>query len=120
MDSRAEVQATSGSPTGSNGSGLLPEPLGQLESEMEITIHERPDGKLLYEEAQILLDEAWTIFTECRVMREGLLDACEEIERTMESIQLRFASPPSALNPSGREHPADGTQAANPGAASVH
>jgi hypothetical protein len=66
------------------------EPRGQLESELEATIHERQGGKQLYEDAQILLDEAWAIFTECRVMREGLVDACEEIERTMESIQARF------------------------------
>jgi hypothetical protein len=120
MDSRAEVQATSGSSAGPNASGLLPGPLGQLETELEATIHERPDGKLLYEKAQILLDEAWTIFTECRVMREGLLDACEEIERTMESIQQGFASAPAVIQTSGREHAADGTEAAGPAGASVH
>jgi len=87
------------------------EPLGQLETELEATIHERQEGKQLYEEAQILLDEAWSIFTECRVMREGLVDACEEIERTMESIQLRFASTPPTLQTNGRERPANGTNA---------
>ncbi len=120
MDARAEVQATSGPSSGSTADGSSSESLGQLETELEATIHERPDGNQLYEEAQMLLDEAWSIFTECRVMREGLVDACEEIERTMESIQLRFASTPAALQTSGRKHPANGTAAAKSSGASVH
>ena len=42
-------------------------------------------------------------------MRDGLLAACEEIERTMESIQLRLDAVPIAMPSNGNGHLANGS-----------
>jgi hypothetical protein len=78
----------------SNGqhSHSAPDPLRQLETELEATDSDGPDGFQAYEDAQALLDEAWNIFAECRVMREGLIEACQEIERTMDVLERRFGA----------------------------
>jgi hypothetical protein len=109
--------AASGTPASHNGDGPAqpPDPLQRLEAELSATgkqrasDRERPDGAELYEEAQRLLEEAWGIFTECQVMRDGLLTACLEIERTMDSIQLRIGGAPGAIESNGNGQPANGT-----------
>ncbi len=90
---------------------LNADPLQRLEAELEATGEppsstgqEQPDGAQLYEEAQRLLEEAWSIFTECQVMRDGLLAACEEIDRTMEGIQQQLGGSPIATEPNGNGH----------------
>jgi hypothetical protein len=105
MDAGAAPNAVSGSsaPGGGDGS-TASDPLQRLEAELEATGAEhstdrgqldggQPDGTQLYDEAHRLLEEAWSIFTECQVMRDGLLAACQEIERTMDSVQQRLGAP---------------------------
>jgi|ERR1039458_15858 phage tail tape-measure protein len=112
MDARVEAQAGFEVPAVGDGSGpgLAHDPLRQLETELQATAGTRPDGLQAYEEAQALLDQAWSIFMECRVMREGLQEACREIEEAMDSIQKRFGSPQTPVEPNSREHPINGTQ----------
>jgi hypothetical protein len=116
MDAAAAPDAASGTPVSRNGDGPAhpPDPLQRLEAELSATGKQRstdrgrPDGAELYEEAQRLLEEAWGIFTECQVMRDGLLTACLEIERTMDSIQLRIGGLPGATESNGNGQPANG------------
>jgi len=118
MDAAAAPDAPYGTPTSDNGDGPAhpPDPLQRLEAELSATGKQRssdrgrPDGAELYEEAQRLLEEAWGIFTECQVMRDGLLTACLEIERTMDSIQLRIGGLPGATesNGNGNGQPVNG------------
>ena len=116
MDAAAAPNAASGASAPHNGDGPAPapDPLQRLEAELEATAktrstdRERPDGSELYEEAQRLLEEAWSIFTECQVMRDGLLTACLEIERTMDSLQLRIGGLPGAIESNGNGHPGNG------------
>lgn len=119
MDARAAPNAASES-VHRNGDGPSPtsDPLQRLEAELKATVeqpnsteHCQPDGAQLYEEAQRLLEEAWSIFTECQVMRDGLLAACEEIERTMDSIQLRLGGLPAAIASNGNGHLSNGKPA---------
>ncbi len=117
MDAGPAPNAASGISASPNGDGPVhpSDPLQRLEAELSATGEQRsaergrPDGAELYEEAQRLLEEAWGIFTECQVMRDGLLTACLEIERTMDSIQLRIGRQPSTIEPNGNGHPANGT-----------
>jgi hypothetical protein len=116
MDAGAQPNAASGIPAPQNGDGPAhgADPLQRLEAELSATGKQRstdrgrPDGAELYEEAQRLLEEAWGIFTECQVMRDGLLTACLEIERTMDSIQLRIGGLPGAGESNGNGHSANG------------
>ena len=116
MDAGAAPNVGSGTSASHNGDGPAnpPDPLQRLEAELSATgkqrssDRERPDGAELYEEAQRLLEEAWGIFTECQVMRDGLLTACLEIERTMDSLQLRIGGLPGAIESNGNGHPANG------------
>jgi hypothetical protein len=116
MDAAAAANAGSGTYAHHNGDGPAPsaDPLQRLEAELEATGKQRstdrglPDGAELYEEAQRLLEEAWGIFTECQVMRDGLLTACLEIERTMDSLQLRIGGLPAAIQSTGNGHSANG------------
>jgi hypothetical protein len=116
MDAGAPPNAASGAYASHNGDGPAhpPDPLQRLEAELSATgkqrsaDRERPDGAELYEEAHRLLEEAWGIFTECQVMRDGLLTACLEIERTMDSIQLRIGGLPGAIESNGNGQPTDG------------
>jgi len=105
-----------------NGHGLASDPLRRLEAELEATDgqpdsrnREQPDGARLYEEAQRLLEEAWSIFTECQVMRDSLLAACHEIERTMDSIQMRIGGLPAAGESNGNGHVGSGQVTLAPG-----
>ncbi len=117
MDAGAAPNAASGTSASNNGDGPAhpPDPLQRLEAELSATGKQRfqdrgrPDGAELYEEAQRLLEEAWGIFTECQVMRDGLLTACLEIERTMDSIQLRIGGLAGAVESNGNGHLANGT-----------
>ena len=126
MDASAATGAASQASLASNGNGdrrgLASDPLRRLEAELEATDgrpdssnREQPDGPGLYEEAQRLLEEAWSIFTECQVMRDGLLAACDEIERTMDSIQLRVGGLPAAVESNGNGHVANGKVTVAPG-----
>jgi hypothetical protein len=116
MDAGAAPNAGSGTSASHNGDGPAhpPDPLQRLEAELSATgkqrstDRERPDGAEIYEEAQRLLEEAWGIFTECQVMRDGLLTACLEIERTMDSLQLRIGGLPGAIESNGNGHPGNG------------
>ncbi len=116
MDAGAAPNAASGTPASHNGDGPAhpPDPLQRLEAELSATGKQRsadrgrPDGAELYEEAQRLLEEAWGIFTECQVMRDGLLTACLEIEQTMDSIQLRIGGLPGTIGSNGNGQPANG------------
>jgi hypothetical protein len=75
-----------------NGDGrptLATDPLRRLDQ--ELAERERTDGTRLHEETRRLLDEGWSIFTECLVIRDGLLQACDEIERTMTALRGRLA-----------------------------
>jgi hypothetical protein len=49
-----------------------------------------------------------SIFTECQVMRDGLLVACQEIERTMDTIQHRLGGAPTTTESNGNGHLANG------------
>ncbi len=129
MDASAALNAASQALPAGNGNGngngnsssLASDPLQRLEAELEATGEPpgsadgaRPDGaqpdgaRGLYEEAQRLLEEAWSIFTECQVMRDGLLVACQEIERTMDTIQQRLSGAPIATESNGNGHLANG------------
>jgi hypothetical protein len=90
-----------------NGASLAPDPLQRLGTELEAN-GGQPGGAQLYEEAQRLLEEAWGIFTECQVMRDGLLAACGEIERAMEGIQHRLGGLPLEAESDGSGHQANG------------
>jgi hypothetical protein len=128
MDAPTAPNAASGGPAPGNGDGpsangngdgphVSPDPLQRLAAELEATgvqrptEREQPDGAELYQEAQRLLEEAWSIFTECQVMRDGLLTACLEIERTMDSMQLRISGPPAVVETNGKGHSANGKAA---------
>lgn len=76
------------------------DPLRRLEAELRDVGSERPDVERLYGQAWALLEEAWGLVTECLVMRDGLLDACREIEQTMEAVQLRLAALPAGFESS--------------------
>jgi len=128
MDAPTAPDATSGTSAPRNGDGPsapvngrgpadAPDPLQRLAAELEATgvqrstEREQPDGAELYAEAQRLLEEAWGIFTECQVMRDGLLTACLEIERTMDSVQLRISGLPAVIESNGNGHSANGNAA---------
>jgi hypothetical protein len=55
-------------------------------------ISESPDAEPLLEEVSNRLEEAWGLVTECLVMRDGLLEACKEVEQTMIGIQQRLGA----------------------------
>lgn len=96
------------------GNGVVPDlardsdPLRRLEAELQRAGDEHPDGERLHEQAWGLLEEAWSLVTECLVLRDGLLDACHEIEQTMEGIQSRLGALPAAVQSSAQEHSANG------------
>lgn len=98
-----------------NGKGehLAADPLRRLEAELGEADGGRADDERLYAEAQGLVEEAWSLVTECLVLRDGLLDACHEIEQTMEGIQQRLAALPFALETNGQAQ--DGSDSAGSG-----
>jgi hypothetical protein len=66
------------------------DPLRRLEAELQSADGGRPEIERLYEKTWGLLEEAWGLMTECLVMRNGLLDACAEIEQTMDAVNRRL------------------------------
>jgi hypothetical protein len=93
-----------------------PDPLRRLEAELGETPGARSDDEGLYVEAQSLVEEAWSLVTECLVLRDGLLDACHEIEQTMEGIQRRLAALPIAIEADVEGRGVNGARAAVNGA----
>lgn len=87
-----------------------PDPLRRLEAELQRAGDERSDGERLHEQAWSLLEEAWGLVTECLVLRDGLLDACHEIEQTMDGIQRRLGALPLAGQSGVQERLATGEQ----------
>lgn len=74
------------------------DPLKRLEAELQGAGGERAEVERMYEQAWGLLEEAWSLVTECLVMRDGLLDACREIEQTMGAVQRRIGEVPAAVD----------------------
>ena len=86
------------------------DPLRRLEAELQRASGERSDDERLHEQAWSLLEEAWGLVTECLVLRDGLLDACREIEQTMDGIQRRLGALPAAAESNAQERLANGEQ----------
>jgi hypothetical protein len=90
--------------------------LRRLDSELEST-DPGPDGEVVDAQTRRLLDEAWSLFTECVVLRDGLLEASAEIERTMAGLQRQLGALAVAGEPNGRQqangrrHPVNGNGA---------
>src|ERR1700722_1403450 len=99
----SDRQVGSDSPESAGGQDLDlardSDPLRRLEVELQRAGGGQSDGERLHEQAWTLLEEAWGLLTECLVLRDGLLDACHEIEQTMGGIQQRLGSLPAALQP---------------------
>lgn len=117
MEARAELHgefASSGDAAGESPS-LPSDPLQRLEAELSQADGGQTGDERLYEEAQSLVEEAWSILTECLGIRDGLLEACQEIEQAMSSMQRRLgAPPPPAVEPNGLEPvPSDRQAVAN-------
>lgn len=72
-------------------SALPAHPISRLEAEIERT--EGPEG-VAPADTERLLEETWSLFTECLVIRDGLLEACDEIERTMGGLQRKLGALP--------------------------
>jgi hypothetical protein len=104
------VASESGASAGGKLSDLSrdQDPLRRLEAELQSAEGGRPDVERLYEQAWTLLEEAWSLMTECLVMRDGLLDACAEIEQTMDAVHRRLGALPTPVAPNARERPAAG------------
>lgn len=93
------------------------DPLRRLEAELGETPGEHAEDEQLYAEAQGLVEEAWSLVTECLVLRDGLLDACHEIEQTMDGIQRRLTALPIAIEADGEGAAANGTRSPANGSA---
>jgi hypothetical protein len=102
---------------GANGANpsVSSDPLRRLEAELGEAGGGRSDDGRLYEQAQSLVEEAWSIVTECLVLRDGLLEACHEIEQTMNGIHRRLDALPVAIELDRQEHVANGERAAASG-----
>jgi len=75
----------------SNPSAKLPsDPLQRLEVELGQQEGAQSGDERLYQEAQGLVEEAWGVLTECLGIRDGLLEACQEVERAMSNMQHRL------------------------------
>jgi hypothetical protein len=98
------------SPINGKSPSLSSDPLRRLEAELGETPGDCSDDEQLYAEAQSLVEEAWSLVTECLVLRDGLLDACHEIEQTMNGIHRRLAVLPVASEADGHGPP-DGERA---------
>jgi hypothetical protein len=90
------------------------DPLRRLEAELQSADGGRAEVERLYEKTWGLLEEAWSLMTECLVMRDGLLDACREIEQTMGAIHSRLGMLSVSVEPNAHERlPASELDAAN-------
>jgi hypothetical protein len=98
--------------------------LRRLEAELQSADPGHADVERLYEKTWTLLEEAWGLMTECLVMRDGLLDACREIEQTMDAVHDRLqAVSPATLSipqgPSANEHQVESAPASMNGSNSL-
>jgi hypothetical protein len=82
------------------------DPLRRLEAELQSVDGGPPEVERLYEKTWSLLEEAWGLMTECLVMRDGLLDACAEIEQTMDTVHRRLEALADTAEPPPRERSA--------------
>jgi hypothetical protein len=82
------------------------DPISRLEAEIEGT--DRQTDGASPQETERLLEETWSLFTECLVIRDGLLEACEEIERTMGGLQRRLGTLGDPEPTNGHVAPANG------------
>ncbi len=112
MPASVERDVSFGAAADVNGESpsLMADPLFRLEAELGAAEGEQPDGKRLHEETWKLLEEAWSLVTECLVIRDGLLEACQEVERTMGAIQDRLGALPAVIEPDSRESQATDEQ----------
>ncbi len=69
-----------------------PDPLERLEAELGDQDGGRSGDERMYEEAQQLVEEAWGVLTECLGIRDGLLEACREVEQAMGGMQRRLGA----------------------------
>jgi hypothetical protein len=104
---RAALHVATESDGGANGklSDLARDgdPLRRLEAELQSADPGHADVERLYEKTWALLEEAWGLMTDCLVLRDGLLDACREIEQTMDVVheRLQALSPATLSIPQG-------------------
>lgn len=94
------------------------DPLQRLEAELGETDGGQSGDERLYEEAQSLVEEAWSVLTECLGIRDGLLEACQEIERTMGGMQRRLGALAVEIEPDGPEPQSGGRSSGRPPATS--
>jgi hypothetical protein len=109
---RAALHVATGSDGGASGklSDLARDgdPLRRLEAELQSADPGHADVERLYEKTWTLLQEAWGLMTECLVLRDGLLDACREIEQTMDAVDGRLQALSSATLSTPQEPSASG------------
>jgi len=120
MDARAPLDASVEAEAvgdDAEASMLAADPLRWLESEQDPADPGPDRAVVVDEQTRRLLDEAWSLFTECVVLRDCLLEASAEIERTMAGLQRQLGALPVAAEPNGRQqangrrHPVNGNGA---------
>lgn len=89
-----------------NGESLsfAADPLVRLEAELGAA-GAQPESERLHQETWKLLEEAWSLVTECLVIRDGLLEACREVERTMGGLQDRLGAMAATIDPESPRSP---------------
>lgn len=97
----------------------IPDPLERLEAELGDQDGGRSSDERMYEEAQRLVEEAWGVLTECLGIRDGLLEACREVEEAMSGMQRRLGALSFAIDGERPEHVLSSppSSAADPGQA---
>jgi hypothetical protein len=105
MEERAESRVNFESPEGANDKRptLVPDPLERLEAELGQADGAQSGDERMYKEAQSLVEEAWSVLTECLGIRDGLLEACREVEEAMGSMQRRLGALSVAIDAEGPE-----------------
>jgi hypothetical protein len=89
--------------TGDRRPIAIPDPLERLEAELGGQDGGRSSDEGMYEEAQRLVEEAWGVLTECLGIRDGLLEACREVEEAMSGMQRRLGALSFAIDGEGPE-----------------
>jgi hypothetical protein len=95
----------------------IPDPLERLEAELGGQDGGRSSDERMYEEAQRLVEEAWGVLTECLGIRDGLLEACREVEEAMSGMQRRLGALSFAIEEEGPEPVLSSPSSADPGPA---
>jgi len=106
MEERTESHVNFETPEGANDKRpiLIPDPLQRLEAELGEADPDRGQfSERVYEEAQSLVEETWSVLTECLGIRDGLLEACREVEEAMGSMQRRLGALSVAIDSKGPE-----------------